>query len=329
MTDITIAGSIHTIDTHLAGYGLAAILGGDSRIDYTDRRVTVRTPLSEKEVGYRLVKRIWNIAKPENGWGVRGGQFNAKGVPVAVASAGGYASPFPSAALFTLDTAAERYELRDRVIDNSDALDAEVIVALGRPQYWSPKDSPREGATQLMPSAGDGGREQLVYNILGEAVEQGVCEISGSEALSDLRGEETSRLGSLYEWARGPSPLVKTIVALYGIATLPTSITKGVPARTPGCMYSKQVSTNNNARTVLPVFNSPVSLAKIRGVVAHANWLPVERGKGDAMTLRRLPTARTWTKEQGITLSMVFVPVKRDRTKGTYGQFAVGVEHVE
>lgn len=324
--DITIYGDTLAIDTHLAAYGLAAILGSDSRLMYrvADRSVSVRTPLSQEDVEKRVEDRVKSAITPNTGWAVIGSN-HTKGAPVAVASAAGYASPFPSKALFhSRDNIADRYAKRDEVIGSVSDLDAETIVAMGKPQYWS-GDAPRDGATQLMPAAGDGGREQLVNNTIKEAVHEGVHELNGKEMLSDLTGR-TERVSTIQEWASSPVSLVKTVIALYGLTVAPTSVTSGVPARTPGCVYTKQSATSNNRMTVLPLFNTPVSLEKIRGILGHDSWLPMVRGNvRTAGKPFRKATSAAWAREQGVIASMVFVPeIVSIGPKMSNGQFREG-----
>lgn len=324
--DITIYGDMRAIDTHLAAYGLAAILGGESRITYNSatRRISVRTPLNRSDVECAIEDRVKSLASPHTGWAVAGSD-HTKDVPVAVASAAGYASPFPSKALFrSRDDIADRYAKRDEIIGSVSALEAETIVAMGKPQYWR-GDAPRDGATQLMPAAGDGGREQLVNNTLKDAVRAGVHELSGAEMLDDLTSA-TTRVSTIQEWAPAPVPLVKTLVAMYGITVAPTSVTSGVPARTPGCVYAPQSATSNNKMTVLPLFTSPVSLERIRGVIGHGAWLPLVRTNGrSAGKLYRKASAAAWVREQGVVASMVFVPeIVQIGPKMSNGQFREG-----
>jgi len=330
MTDITIAGNIYGIETHLAGYGLAAILGGDSRIGYDGRKVTVSTPLSEDAAGEVIISRVRSAIQPHQGWGVRGSNHDDSGVPVTGSSTGSYCSPFLSKALFkTPEDVRERYRCRDLVISELDDLDSETVIAMGKPQYWRGSDNPRDGATQIMPAAGDGGREQWVANTLGDAVRAGVHELDGNQALSDLRGRSADRLSSSYEWSSDPGPFVKTIVAMYGVNAMPTSITKGVPSRTPGCGYVPRTATNHSPYTILPVFDNPVSLYRVRGVIGHSNWMLVEKVIKDKTYLQRSPSERAWVREQGVAVSMVFTPMLvKIGAQMTIGRFGQGVEHL-
>lgn len=310
---ITPYGGVHSLEAHLVAYGIAAMFEG-SRLSYADRDISVTLPYDVSDVHATVEHYVRLVVDPSFGWACLGAgsppkagssaqmtTFAASPFQPAIGKLYGWETPNNSAE----DMWKSRYSRRDSVIHAlsvANPLAEKVISAMGRPAHWRPED---KGCTQLMPRIANGGVDQFLGSTVIPAVEAALHTQSGAKIIEAIEHGDDASLVLQPEFSSQPSPVARTVIGVYGLWALPTHIGVGIPARTVGCVYvAGKTYARNNALTVLPVFSSPVSVARVRTVVSNALWLPTYSDKRNRYVIGG--KSRAWALEQGVRKRVMF-----------------------
>lgn len=323
-------GGLTSLEHHLVCYGLATMFDG-SRLEYTVQGITVHIPFDEVTVHEVIEDHFKSMLSPVNGWIVDG----EDGVSQSPFQLGYKDKHYKEASkennpeevnvsdvkpINPRDVWMAIYARRDVAMGFADeyGISSHVMTALGRPQYWrldKKDEKPMWGASQLMPRAVDPSTDHLMRSTTIPSIKAKLgVNPNGKQIIEALVDDQSGNVSLLPEFSVTRSSLERTILAIHGLWALPTSVGIGVPGRTAGCVYMKNdpkdkddsktgTYCRNNALTVLPVFDNPVSVAKVRSVVSDARWLPDKDAKGNYVLSLR---SKSWAKEQSVKMRMTW-----------------------
>lgn len=345
-TDITVYGDVLDFEHHLVAYGLAAMAEG-SRLDYSGNRIMVRVPMRRKHFADTVHRHVTAAVTPDTGWFYRGagekltccdmnsvasvsaGQGGSKKAVVRVQTTDESGKPVTAKEQVPLrKPAAELAERRYAVLDDlygTDPLSADVAVHMGRPQYWVGEREPSFGGTHYMPRGCNGGNDRFSGTVTAPVRRAKLHTRSGESLLNALENPWEGYLVRDTAFSDRPTIAEMVVVAMFGLWAVPTSVGVHVAARNPGAVYDVGRSYSHfTERFVLPVFEHPVSLQKVRGVISHKDWAPAltpvktgeENSDGSPKVVFTypdpVPAATTLLRaEQGVRGAVMWSPDKR------------------
>ncbi len=304
MTHIDVAGSIHRPLTHMALFGLAAILDSaglaDVRICFTDEitpqaRLTVN--VDESDVIARAVLDHAR-ARADNSW--------VAATMTHEGDAGkGVMSPRlkpPNSPESWSMLQSQRHAQLTRLTDRRLTLDLRMVGGLGEPAYWRCTErnvQPDQGASRWEMKTRNRGEEFVANRLapLARAVSARTSEtvlagLTGA-AINDYTGAADSRSATGFA-PPGPVDVALAWCGLWGIADLPVVHDGTNRSRTPGAQRWDRVHPHIMA---LPVFTAPTSSARLRAVLRSAE---LDR-LADSMTEEAPTTASSpWLAEHGV-----------------------------
>ena len=304
---ITLHGDPVNLETHLAAYGAAYAISG-SRISTGVDDLRVHTPVDARQVGESLRRALSDVLDREHGWLSHGVKWGGKSYISTV---------FPTASPFKADELATTYAQRTLLDETSSVEQSESVAALGKAQYWW-GDKPMRGASQVLGHLLNPNNDLMVTNFLIPG--SGVSQYTGAELLDALEtGSGAVHLET--EWSPIPSSPVSMTLALLGMWALPTVYRMNDRAITAGCRQRERRGSAEDAapwadrqpvRIELPLFSAPVSLERVRSVIASRQWLSPEPRRA----------ANAWLREQGVEARIVFCPKRIP--KGQHHAFRAG-----
>lgn len=304
MTHIDVAGSIHRPLTHMALFGLAAILDDaglpDVRICFTDE-VTPRARITVSDDEPDVIGRAvldHARARADNSWVVA--TMTHEG------DAGkGVMSPRlkpPNSPESWSMLQSQRQAQLTRLTDRRLTLDMRMVGGLGEPAYWRCTErsvEPDQGASRWEMKTRNRG-EEFVANrlaplarVLSARTSELVLEGLTGAAINDYTGKANSRLATGFA-PPGPVDVALVWCALWGLADLPVVHDGTNRSRTPGAQRWDRVHPHI---MVLPVFTAPTSSARLRAVLRSA-----ELDRLAISMAEDVPTAASspWLAEHGV-----------------------------
>ena len=285
MNELRIRGDMRSALTHLAAFGLAAIVedatGGTSRVRALSDGAAVSLPDDIDELTAATLVRE-HAVRGLDGWPTR-----VRSTGTGTMSPRGH-SPADRQAWEELQ--AERHALLDAAYGPSTSwLDLQMMCALGEPAYWyrRPDGKPDldRGASRWEMKTRNRG-EDFVANRLAVLCQK-VAERTPEAVLAGLRGDDPvdeagknavdSRTPTGLS-APGPTDNALAWCALWGISQLPTAHIAARGQGGGGGSGRSSVSTgmitglprlNDNCRAYvfLPLFRRPTRLARVRVVL--------------------------------------------------------------
>lgn len=240
------------------------------------------------------------------------------------------------------------YQRRRDVLDSAevrgDPLVSAVIESLGKPAYWPIKtdsgtaDEKKSGSSDTKGKAGLGGTPLMAYcynsgrDFLAQNVVEGVlrcgvrgtgqpASISDAEIMARLRDgitEDTFDEGSMKsDWNFALTSGVRTVVAFYGLAVLPSVHRMRVPTTTFGALTACPGGALSKSRQIaglrLPMFEAAVSPWRVTTVVSDRRWYELEK-----------PEARQWAAQQGVSAVAEFPSAEISKPNNTSSRLSKG-----
>lgn len=279
MTEIAIAGPIESALTHFAGLGLASVLDGagaeDIMLFWTDEIVPqlhLRTAqLSEQEIAKVVHEHAESLNSPDSWIHATIDHEKRKDT--------GLFSPrikAPGSRESWTALTQTRQQHIDQLIANGDLLSLEMIGGLGEPASWRFEKSearPDHGASRWEMKTRNRGEEfvgnrfaplcDVVAARTSEAVLDGIV---GRKCVDELDSKATSRTSTGFQ-RPGPTDSVLAWLALWGLTSFPVRPRLSSISQTAGAFPQDVLHTS---LMVLPIVTRPTSLARWRGLIAHA-----------------------------------------------------------
>lgn len=309
---IRINGGIDNAEAHLTSYGVAALVEG-SRIRWGSRSLSVIVP--DRQLAIEAIgEAVRSAVTPVTGWLAAGAEVSGGKFPSAVTSFASV-SPFTpkqeptgekdekGKVIKSAPNLDARFAARERVSRDATAVQSDVIAAMGMSAHW--RDYNAAGASQLMAHVDNAGRDQIVTNILAPA---GSVDLHtwDNDRIIEVLENGGGPMHDKSDWTGDPTSPLRTVLSVYGMWALPTVVRVSGPSftagfdrerRKKGGKASKETKDLNERvldTLVLPIFGSPVSVAKLRAVVSHGNWTA------------NTPRGRRWRSEQNVVASASF-----------------------
>ncbi len=287
MNTLRIRGDVRSALTHLAAYGLAAIVedatGATCLLQASNGGAAVHLPTGVTELDAATIVRDHAQARLD-GWPTR-----VRPTGTGVMSPRGH-SPTDDAEWLALQR--DRHELLDEAYAPTPTwLDLDMMCALGEPAYWYTRHDGRQdldrGASRWEMKTRNRG-EDFVANRLSKLCAR-VAARDPQAVLEGVRGD-----APLDEEGRGavdsrtptglsaPAPTDNALAwcALWGISLLPTTPSavphpgrsgSGRPSISTGMITGlPRLNANCRAYVFLPLFGRPTRLARVRTVLTSA-----------------------------------------------------------
>jgi hypothetical protein len=231
------------------------------------------------------------------------------------------------------------YAAREAALSGLDSVTQDVAASLGKPAYWRlPGGHVQEGSSQLIAYCNNSGRDYLNANVFSPADKAKVSSMTDDDMYAELSADNPKITHTSSDWTAGETSPIRSVLGAYGLWALPTVPRAGAGSKTAGCVsWGKYRSASGSGKdnetdtvdkaafkmhlalcVVLPVFRSPVSVAKVRAVLMDEAWL--------GETARD----RAWRSEQGVEGRVLFFTAADGHQKlmesGTTRRYERGIQ---